>query len=98
MLNKEFGGDLVRDSSLKFAESYCVQSKSRQKCMAAWIRAVIVDHPFTDGNKRTAYLIVALFKMIHNQKGVARALSRIAKNNITDLDKIVEVINNANRK
>ncbi|MFC1648685.1 Fic family protein [Nanoarchaeota archaeon] len=95
--NREFGGHLVRDSSLAFAESVCKTSRSKNKCMATWIRAIIVDHPFTDGNKRTAMAVIDDFKGLKNEVRVARALVRIARENVADLEKIEEMISNANR-
>jgi len=97
-INKRLGGSLLNISSLEFAEELEKDNKGSYKKSAIWVRAIIIDHPFTDFNKRTALVVVANFIKIENQIRVAEALVKIAKKNITDLDKIVEMIKNANRR
>ena len=96
-INKEFGGHLRSDSSIRFAESNCKNIKSKYKNAAIWIRAIIIDHPFTDANKRTALFVLIKLIKIKDEDKITRAIIRIAKENISDLDKIVEVLQNANR-
>jgi len=91
-INKELGGKLVRPSSLDFACDKIKSEKNIYKQNAYLTRAIVVDHPFDDMNKSTATAIVTRnFK----KKGIKckeepflRGLRKIAKNNITDLNKI----------
>lgn len=96
-INKQLGGSVLNKSSLGFAESIEQDTRGKYRKASIWIRAIIIDHPFTDANKRTAYLILSKFTEIHDEIRVADALINIAKKNITNVDKIVEMIKNANR-
>ena len=101
-INKGFGGGLRSDSSIDFA----LQSQKNKKLgpykkLAYLWRAILVDHPFTDGNKRTAAFIALSFAE-ENNKQVNRDLLlhhivSIAKQNITDLRNIEYRIKNAIR-
>ena len=96
-VNKRLGGHLVSDSSLKFAESACENARSTYQVAAIWIRAIVNDHPFSDANKRTAGYVIEHLIGIKNQKKMGDALTRIASKSITNLDKIKDMIKNANR-
>lgn len=95
--NRRLGGGLRSDSSLDFAEAYCRRRSSAYRCAAAWVRAIAVDHPFTDANKRTALYAIASHIRIKNPERMALAVGRIASENITSVERIVTVIKNANR-
>ncbi len=92
-INHGFGGNLRSDSSLDFAINMQENLKlgSYKKLAYLW-RAILVDHPFSDGNKRTATFFALKFaeennKQIDRELIVHHALS-IAKNNITDIRQI----------
>ena len=54
-INNGFGGNLRNDASLDFALDKMENKKLGQyKKLAYLLRAILVDHPFSDGNKRTA--------------------------------------------
>ena len=59
-INKGFGGNLRSDSSLDFAFKMQENKKlGDYKKLAYLWRAILVDHPFSDGNKRSgAFLFV----------------------------------------
>lgn len=63
--------------------------------------AILVDHPFSDGNKRTAVLIAIDFAMQHNRRfddeKLAKIAIKIAKDNITNINKIKRKLKNAIR-
>ena len=86
-INKGFGGDLRSDSSLDYAIDMQANNKlGEYKKLAYLLRAILVDHPFSDGNKRTATFIVLNFAE-QNKKQVDRELLiqqiiSIAKQNI----------------
>lgn len=92
-INHGFRGNLRSDSSLDFAFRKIEDSKiGIYKQLAYLLRAILVDNPFSDGNKRTAMFVVfALAK--ENKKKVNRdlliyQLTSIAKNNIQEIRNI----------
>jgi len=101
-INKAFGGSLRSDSSLDFAMQ--MQENKRfgpYKKLAYLLRAILVDHPFSDGNKRTAAFISLAFAE-EQKKQVDRELLlhhivSIAKQNTTDIRDIERRIKNAIR-
>ena len=57
-----FGGTLRNPSSLDFAlEKQQNKKLGEYKKLAYLLRAILVDHPFSDGNKRTAAYVVLNF-------------------------------------
>ena len=54
-INNGFGGNLRNDASLDFALDKMENKKlGPYKKLTYLLRAILVDHPFSDGNKRTA--------------------------------------------
>lgn len=92
-INKGFGGNLRSDSSIDFAIDMQENKKlGEYKKLAYLLRAILVDHPFSDGNKRTATFLVLNFAE-QNKKQVDRELLihhiiSIAKQNITEIRNI----------
>ena len=101
-INQGFGGNLISDSSLDFAVQMQDDKKiGDYKKLAYLWRAILVDHPFTDGNKRTAVFLAFCFSQEHKKKVdrdllVHHAVS-IAKNNIINLRQIEWRLKNAIR-
>ena len=101
-INQGFGGNLRNDSSLDYAIE--VQSNNKlgiYKKLAYLLRAILVDHPFSDWNKRTAMYICLKFTE-ENKKQIDRDLLveqiiYIAKNNINEVRNIEWRIKNAIR-
>lgn len=83
---------LKTPGSLEFAAEHAVRTKDWKLQLAYLLRAIIVDHPFVDGNKRTgAYLILKFFKenrLVVDEEKAGKLVIKIAKNNITDIKKI----------
>ena len=92
-INEGFGGNLRSDSSLDYAIDIQANDKlGDYKKLAYLLRAILVDHPFSDGNKRTAKFIVLNFAE-QNQKQVDREILvqqiiSIAKQNINNIRNI----------
>jgi len=92
-INKGFAGNLRNDSSIDFAIDMQKNLKiGPYKKLAYLWRAILVDHPFSDGNKRTATFFALKFaeennKQIDRELIVHQALS-IAKKNITNIRQI----------
>ncbi len=101
-INQGFGGNLRNDSSLDYAID--MQNNNRlgdYKKLAYLLRAILVDHPFSDGNKRTAMFLCLNFAE-ENKKQVDRDLLleqiiSIAKNNISEIRNIEWRIKNCVR-
>lgn len=99
-INNGFGGNLRNEASLDFALE--IQNNIRygeyQK-LAYFMRAILVDHMFTDGNKRTA-LYVALAFSLENNKYIDKELLlhhilSITKNNENNITNIIWRLKNA---
>jgi len=99
-INRGFGGNLRSDSSIDFAYEVMENKKlGLYKKLAYLLRAIIVDHPFSDGNKRTAMLVSFAFAS-ENKKEVDKELIvhhiiSIAKQNITGIRNIEYRLKNA---
>ena len=73
-INHGFGGNLRSGSSLDFALEKLDDNKiGWYKKLAYLLRAILVDHPFSDGNKRTAMFLAFAFAK-ENKKEVDRDL------------------------
>ena len=99
-INQGFGGGLRNDASIDFAIEKQKESKlGEYKKLAYLWRAILVDHPFSDGNKRTATFLAFNFaeesnKLADRELLVHHALA-IAKNNIIDVNVIERRLRNA---
>lgn len=93
-INKGFGGNLKNDSSLDFAIDIQNDKKlGDYKKLAYLIRAILVDHPFSDGNKRTAMFLATAFteesnKILEDRDLLLEHFLAIASKNITDIKRI----------
>ncbi|PIN91487.1 hypothetical protein COU57_00335 [Candidatus Pacearchaeota archaeon CG10_big_fil_rev_8_21_14_0_10_32_14] len=68
-INHGFGGTLRNDSSLDFAIDKQNDKKlGEYKKLSYLLRAILVDHPFSDGNKRTAMFICFAFSYEFNKE------------------------------
>jgi prophage maintenance system killer protein len=99
-INGGFGGRLINDASLDFA----LQKQENKKLgiykkLAYLIRAVLVDHPFTDGNKRTAAFIAFAFANEHSKQVdkdlLLHHILSIASQNINEIRPIEWRLKNA---
>lgn len=101
-INRGFGGELRSDSSLEYALEIQKNNKlGDYKKLAYLLRAILVDHPFSDGNKRTAMFLCLSFaeekkKQIDRELLLEQIIS-IAKNNITEIRNIEWRIKNCIR-
>ncbi len=99
-INQGFGGNLIRDASIDFAfEKINDRKLGIHKKLAYIFRAILVDHPFTDGNKRTAAFVAFDFadkygKYVDKDLLLHHILS-IAKQNITNIKNIEWRLKNA---
>lgn len=98
LINEKYGGDLRTDAEIETALEMSKGRSLYRKIAHLW-RAILVGHPFTDGNKRTA-LIVALTILDKcdialdddKKENVVSGITKIAKENITDINKIERMV------
>jgi prophage maintenance system killer protein len=101
-INDGFGGNLRSGHSLDYAMDMQENKKiGPYKKLAYLFRAILVDHPFSDGNKRTAAFVALAFAE-ENKKEVDRELLlhhivSIAKQNTSDIRNIEWRLKNAIR-
>ena len=99
-INKGFGGNLRSGSSLDYALDKLESKKLGPYKKAAYLlRAILVDHPFSDGNKRTAAYVALEFATEFNKEVnmdlLLHQIVSIAKQNIHDIKKIEWRLKNA---
>ncbi len=99
-INNGFRGNLRSDSSIDFAFDKIKDKKlGAYKKLAYLIRAILVDHPFSDGNKRTATFVCFAFaekqhKQVDRELLVHHIVS-IASKNIQEIRNIEWRLKNA---
>ncbi len=101
-INAGFGGILRNPASLDFAIKMQESKKiGIYKKLAYLIRAILVDHPFSDGNKRTAMFLALAFAHENNKEVdkdlIMHHILSIASKNITEIRAIEERMKNAIR-
>lgn len=99
-INKGFGGHLRNDASLDFALKMQENNKlGNYKKLAYLLRAILVDHPFSDGNKRTAMFLAFAFADEFNKDADRDLLKHhilsIASKNINEIRNIEVRLKNA---
>ena len=99
-INKGFGGNVRNEESIDFAIGIQINKKlGDYKKLAYLIRAIIVDHPFTDGNTRTATYLAFAFAHEYNKEVdtdlLAHHILSIASKNIIEIRAIEGRLKNA---
>ena len=100
ILNQEFDqGKLNNEASLDFALDYARRTENRTKALAYLARAILIDHVFEEGNKRTAALLINAYAEYEGHKVINEKLlliiKKIIKRNTTSIAKIEEMIKDA---
>ncbi len=98
-LNQEFDfGTLYNEANLDFALSYAKKTENWTKALAFLVRAILLDHVFEEGNKRTAMLLVRTYVNYEGYKTYDDKLlimiKEIILKNITSIIKIEDMIKN----
>lgn len=93
-LNRRFGGSIRYDASIMHAIG-SGRGKTAYKKIALFLRAIVVSHPFTDANKRTALAVALLvaersgIKISDNSaERVSEIIKKVAETNEDNLPKI----------
>ncbi len=99
-INKGFRGSLHNESSLDFALEQQQNKKFGEYTKLAYLlRAILVDHAFHDGNKKTAMFVAYAFadqiKKNVNDDILKHQILSIASKNITKIEIITERMKNA---
>ncbi len=100
-INQEIGesGHFQNESSLDFALSIIKQKKSWLQELSYLIRCMLVDHCFSDGNKRTSFVLILLYfddkGLSYDKDRLIKIIWTISKKNISDINKIMRMIKNA---
>jgi len=98
LINEKYGGSLRSDAEIETALDMGKGKAVFRKIAYLW-RAILVGHPFTDGNKRTALMTaIAILDAcrIKAEKDVKENLvseiRKVAKENITDVSRIERLV------
>lgn len=99
-LNLEFDqGNLHNEASLDFALSYAQKTENWTKALAWLTRAILLDHVFEEGNKRTAALLIKSYAEYERQEvyddKILKLIKEIILKKITSIAKIEDLIKDA---
>ncbi len=97
-INEMQGGDLRSDAEIETALEMGRGRSVYIKIASLW-RAILVGHPFTDGNKRTAFAVaLVIFEKCgivipeERKETLISEIVRIASENITDVRRIERLV------
>ncbi|HIJ13595.1 TPA: hypothetical protein HA371_02535 [Candidatus Woesearchaeota archaeon] len=98
-IGKGFGGELRNDASIEFAlEKQTNLKLGEYKKLAYLIRAIVIDHLFTDGNKKTAAYVIFVFAEQFSKQVdlelIKEQMISIASNNVNSIRAIEERLKN----
>ena len=101
-VNKSFStGVLVNGSSLDYAVKAVARSKNWLRAAAVLSRAILVDHIFEDGNKRTAAAVIMLLMdmqgIAYDPEEIPKIVLNISRKSITSIPQLERCIKNAIR-
>lgn len=99
MINQEFDeGIVINENSLDYVISLAKKSNNWLKSLAMLVRAILIDHIFKEGNKRTAAAVIMTYlemeSLHYNTDKINQMIIKILKHNITNIDKIMGLIKN----
>lgn len=99
-LNQEFeDGSVINEPSLDFALNYAKKTENWTKALAFLVRAILIDHVFEEGNKRTAALLIKSYVTYEGHATyddkVLKMIKHILLKNTTSIKKIEDMIKNA---
>ncbi len=97
-INEQYEGSLRMDAPIETALSLG-KGKTIYRKIAYLLKAILVGHPFTDGNKRTALMVaVAMFEKSGiilddaKKENLISEIKKIASENITDVNRIERLV------
>ncbi len=101
-INKKFDkGNVVNKSSLDFALSSAKNTKDWIKQLACIVRAILIDHVFEEGNKRTAAAIILYYfeayQVAYDPYKIDKVIVEIIVKNINSVEHIRRKLKDAIR-
>lgn len=98
-INKNFHtGKITNENSLDYALEQARKTRDWLKSLAYLVRAILIDHVFEDGNKRTAASIIAacleIKGMSFDPEKIDSIIIIMIKKNISQINKIMRLIKN----
>ncbi len=97
-INDKYGGSLRTDAEIETSLELGKGKSVYMKIAYLW-RAILVGHPFSDGNKRTALIVtIAILencKMKINdliKERITSSITKISKENVTDICRIERLV------
>ncbi|MBI2129836.1 hypothetical protein HYU07_06385 [Candidatus Woesearchaeota archaeon] len=99
-LNQKFAdGAFHNEASLDFALSYSRKNENWTKALAWLARAILIDHVFEEGNKRTTALLIKSYAEYEGYETyddkIAKLIKEMLLKNISGIVKIEEMIKDA---
>ena len=96
-LNQRFeDGSMQNPTSLDFAISYAKKTENWIKALAFLTRAILLDHVFEEGNKRTAALLIKSYAVYegHNvyEDKLLNMIKKVILKNVTSIRGLEEMI------
>ena len=96
--NRFSNGNVVNKNSLKYTISQIKRTNSWIKQVAYLTRAILCDHLFENGNKRTMTAVITYYLdengYNYNIDNINKLIIRVIKQNITNINKIERLIEN----
>ncbi len=97
-VNEKYGGSLRTDAEIETALNMGKGRSVFRKVAYLW-RSILVGHPFTDGNKRTALMTAmvvfdrsGLEVQEDRKEAFVSEITRIARENIRDINRIERLV------
>lgn len=94
-------GKIVNQGSLDYALSVAYRNKNWLRCSAVLVRAILIDHVFEDGNKRTAAAVIMAYFEMHGVQydpdRVNAAIVFMLRKNMNNIRKIERLISDARK-
>ena len=97
-INERYGGSIRSDAEIESALDLGKGKSVYRKIAYLW-KAILVGHPFTDGNKRTALMVaLTILDKCHvkldseKKENMISEITKIAMENITDINRIERLI------
>jgi len=96
--NKFSNGNVMNKNSLKYAVSQVKRTNSWIKQAAYLTRAILCDHLFENGNKRSTAVVIIYYLdengYDYNTDNINKLIIKIIKQNIININKIERLIEN----
>lgn len=97
-VNKKFADGEIINSSIYYA----IEQTSLRDKLSHILRSLVIDHPFHDGNKRTAFIVALLIFERANIKvsrdSLTKLIIKMARENIININEINKLVERCIKK